>query len=88
MWTSYGFLIWNFVTVAMHMTECKLVQLNLSLGYILTSDVFVADVFMHSLSGMIPLHLAVPGFLKLRCLYVLFVCMYVCVCVHLEAVNN
>ena len=34
----------------------------LSLGRILISDLVVADLFMHSLSGMILLYLAVPFF--------------------------
>ena len=42
------------------MTECKLVQLNFSLGHILISDVVFADLFMYSLSGVILLYLVIP----------------------------
>ena len=34
----------------------------LSLGHIVTSDLAVTDLFMHSLSGMTSLYLAVPFF--------------------------
>ena len=38
------------------------IQYMLSLGCIVISDLVVADLFMHSLSGMILLYLATPFF--------------------------
>ena len=39
------------------------VFIMLNLALIVVSDLVVADLFMHSLSGMILLYLATPGFL-------------------------
>ena len=67
----------------------------LSLSCILISDLLVANLFMHSLSGMILLYLVVRFLKQARAWFLrivsvrMYACVCVCVCVSApEAINN